>query len=143
MARAGLNGVPGRAGAAAAVIAPLRIEDGILAGELEGVAGGIILAAAVRLGVPPGKAVTGAGEGVFRHGDGGPLFGALGAGRALAAVGVIGQGDGALVGVGDVVIVGILTEGHRNGVIFPDIGEGIGFPLFPGVHAGQQVVPRC
>ena len=142
MARAGLNGVPGRAGAAAAVIAPLRIEDGILAGELEGVAGGIILAAAVRLGVPPGKAVTGAGEGVFRHGDGGPLFGALGGrGRALAAVGVIGQGDGALVGVGDVVIVGILTEGHRNGVIFPDIGEGIGFPLFPGVHAGQQVDP--
>ncbi|VYU66902.1 Uncharacterised protein [Flavonifractor plautii] len=142
MARAGLNGVPGRAGAAAAVIAPLRIEDGILAGELEGVAGGIILTAAVRLGVPPGKAVTGAGEGVFRHGDGAPLVGALvGRGRALAAVGVIGQGDGALVGVGDVVIVGILTEGHGNGVIFPDIGEGVGFPLFPGVHAGQQVDP--
>ena len=60
---------------------------------------------------------------------------------ATVTVGVIGQGDGALVGVGDVVIVGILTEGHGNGVIFPDIGEGVGFPLFPGVHAGQQVDP--
>ena len=140
--RAGLDGVPGDAAGAAAVIAPLRIEDGILSGELEGVAGGIILTAAVRLGVPPGKAVTGAGEGVFRHGDGGPLVGALGVrGRALAAVGVIGQGDGALVGVGDVVAVGIRTEGHGNGVIFPDIGEGVGFPLFPGLHAGQQVDP--